>query len=149
MKTSLDYMRLALRQADKAEAIDEVPVGCVIVKDNKVIASAYNQKESKNDCTCHAEILAIKKASKKLNNWRLIDCDMYVTLEPCVMCSGAIISSRIKNLYFGAYDPKSGAFGSSINVQETQQLNHTVNIYSGILEEECSQKIKNYFRRKR
>ena len=104
-------MLLALKEAQKAFEIDEVPVGCVIVLNNKIIAKAHNKKEINNDPCGHAEILAIRKASKKLNNWRLEDCEIYVTIEPCIMCSGAIIQSRIKKVYFGASDNKGGGFG--------------------------------------
>ncbi len=142
-------MRLALKQADKAEAIDEIPIGCVIVKDDKVIAKSYNKKEISKDPTGHAEIIAIKKACKKLDNWRLEDCEMYVTLEPCIMCGGAIIQSRIKTVYFGAYDPKGGGLGSSINVLEASNINHHPEVIGGILKDECSSKLTNYFKKKR
>ena len=118
-------MKLALKEADKALLKDEVPIGCVIVKDDKVIARSHNIKESTHNPMGHAEIIAISKACKKLQNWRLEDCDIYITLEPCIMCTGAIIQSRIKNIYFGAYDPKGGALGSSINVLEANNINHS------------------------
>lgn len=143
------YMKMALKEADKAELIDEVPIGCVIVKNDKVIARAHNVKESSKDATGHAEIIAIRKASKKVDNWRLEDCDIYITLEPCIMCSGALIQSRIRNIYFGAYDFKGGALGSSINVLEAQNINHHPYVEGGILLEECSQKISKYFQTKR
>ena len=142
-------MKQALKEADKALLIDEVPIGCVIVKDNKIIARAYNKKESSKDPTGHAEIIAIKKACKKLDNWRLEGCDIYVTLEPCIMCSGALLQSRIDSLYFGAYDPKGGGIISSIKVFDAQYINHHPIIEGGILEEECSSKITNYFKKKR
>lgn len=142
-------MRAALKEADKAEAIDEVPIGCVIVKDGKIIARGYNKRETTKDPSGHAEIVTIRKASKKLKDWQLIDCDLYVTLEPCIMCSGAIIQSRIRNVYFGAFDYKGGGMGSSINVLDAKNINHHPNIYSGILKEECSNKITNYFKKKR
>jgi len=142
-------MRVALKEATKAEKIDEVPVGAIIVKDGKIISRAYNQRETTNNPLGHAELLAIKKASKKLSSWRLEDCDIYVTLEPCIMCAGAIIQSRIKNVYFGAYDLKGGAFGTSINVLEASNINHHPNIKGGILLEDCSSKISNYFKKKR
>ena len=106
----------AEKEAKKAQKIDEVPIGCVIVKDGVIIARGYNKKEKSQDVTSHAEIVAIRKASKKLNNWRLIDCDLYVTLEPCVMCSGAIINSRMRSVYFGAYDPEYGGAGGRIDL---------------------------------
>ncbi len=147
--SQIKFMKAAYKEALKALKIDEVPIGCVIVKNNKIIARSYNKKEITQDPTGHAEIIAIKKASKKLNNWRLEDCDIYVTLEPCIMCSGAIIQSRIKNIYFGAYDPKGGALVSSINVLEAEKINHHPNVEGGILQNECSILLTNYFKSKR
>lgn len=138
-------MKEALKEAKKAYAIEETPVGCVIVKDGKVIARGYNKRESLQDVTLHAEIMAIKKACKKLGSWRLEDCDMYVTLEPCPMCSGAIIQSRIKNLYIGAYDPKTGAAGSVLDLF-SYTFNHKVNVYKEIMIEDCSKIIKDFFK---
>ena len=138
-------MEAALAEAKKAYLIDEVPVGAVIVYNDKIIARGHNTRETKQSVLGHAEINAIKKASKKIGSWRLEDCDMYVTLEPCSMCSGAIIQSRIKNLYFGAFDPKTGACGSVLNLFE-HNFNHKVNVVSGIMEEECSRIIKEFFR---
>lgn len=143
------FMREAIKEARKAELIDEVPIGCVIVKDNRIIARGHNVRETKQNPTGHAEIIAINKASKKLNSWRLEDCDIYITLEPCIMCSGAIIQSRIKRVYFGAFDLKGGALGSSINVLEAKNINHHPEIYPGILQNECSSIITNYFKSKR
>ena len=143
------FMKAAIKEAIKAEKLDEVPIGCVIVKDNKIIARGYNLRETKQDSTGHAEIKTLQKACKKLNSWRLEDCDLYVTLEPCIMCSGAIIQSRIKNVYFGAYDPKGGAFGSSIDVLTANNINHYPNVEGGILEEECSKMLKDFFKKKR
>ena len=143
------YMKEALKEAKKAELVDEVPVGCVIVLNNKIIARAHNVRETKQNPIGHAEIMAIQKASKKLNSWRLDNCELYVTVEPCIMCSGAIIQSRIKRVYFGAKDFKGGAFGSSIDVLEAKDINHHPEIYPGIMEEECSLLIKNYFKSKR
>ena len=142
-------MKEALKEAKKAELLDEVPIGCVIVKDDRIIARGHNQRETKQSPIGHAEIVAITKASKKLNSWRLEGCDIYVTLEPCIMCSGAIIQSRINKVYFGASDPKGGAFGSSLNVLDAKNINHHPEIISGVLKEECSQIITNYFRAKR
>ena len=142
-------MKEAIKEAKKAELIDEVPIGCIIVKNDKVIARAHNVRETKQNPTGHAEIIAINKASKKLNSWRLEECDIYITLEPCIMCAGAIIQSRIRNVYFGAYDLKGGAFGSSINVLEAKNINHHPEIISGILQNECSSIISNYFKSKR
>lgn len=141
----IKYMKLALDEAKKAYDKNETPIGCVIVKDNIVIARAHNLRELKNKVTAHAEILAIEKANKKLDSWRLDDCDIYVTLEPCIMCSGAIIQARIKNLYFGAYDSRFGACGSYENIFD-KKYNHEVNVVGGILEEECSKLIKDFFK---
>lgn len=141
-------MKEALKEAKKAYAIKEIPVGCVIVKDGKVISRGYNKRETLQDVTLHAEIIAIKKACKKLGSWRLEDCDMYVTLEPCPMCSGAIIQSRIKNLYIGAYDPKTGAAGSVLDLFN-YSFNHKVNVYKEILIEDCSMIIKDFFKQLR
>lgn len=142
-------MGFAIEEAKKAGAIGEVPVGAVIVKDNKIIAAAYNMKESLRDTTAHAEILAIKKASETLEGWRLIDCDMYVTLEPCVMCSGAIVQSRLNKVIFGAYDKRFGACRSLYNILDNGQLNHTVEVIEGIMEEECSGLLSEFFKKKR
>lgn len=141
-------MEEALKEAKKAYKKDEVPVGAVIVKDGKIISRAHNLRESKNMATAHAEILAIEKASKKMNSWRLVDCDMYVTLEPCTMCMGAIISSRIRNLYIGALDKKTGACGSFVDLS-MYKYNHTVNIYKGILLEKCEYILKDFFKKLR
>lgn len=143
------FMREAIKEAKKAELIDEVPIGCVIVKDDKIISRGHNVRETKQSPIGHAEIIAINKASKKLNSWRLEDCDIYITLEPCIMCSGAIIQSRIRHVYFGAFDPKGGALGSSINVLEANNINHHPEITSGLLQEECSSLLTNYFKSKR
>ena len=139
-------MKEALKQAQKAYDKLEVPVGAVIVKDNKIIARAYNQKEEKCDTTNHAEILAIKKASKKLGSWRLLDCEMYVTLEPCSMCAGALIQSRIKKVYIGAMDKKTGACGSVFNLLEDYKFNHKVEVETGVLENECEEMLKSFFK---
>ena len=139
----------AIKEAKKAELLDEVPIGCVIVKDNKIISRGHNIRESKNNPIGHAEIIAITKASKKLNSWRLNDCELYVTIEPCIMCSGAIIQSRIKAVYYGAKDYKGGAFGSSIDVLKAENINHHPEIVGGVLEKECSELISRYFKNKR
>ena len=140
------FMKEALKEAKKAYDKLEVPVGCVIVKDGKIIARAHNLKESKKDTTKHAEILAIQKASKKLEAWRLLDCDMYVTLEPCSMCAGAIINSRIRNLYIGTMDKKTGAAGSVLNLFEDFTFNHKVTVQNGILKEQCEKILKDFFK---
>ena len=140
------YMKKALMQAKKAYDKLEVPVGAVIVKDGKVIASAYNQKETKYDTTKHAEILAIQKASKKLKSWRLLDCEMYVTLEPCPMCAGAIIQSRIKKVYYGVPDEKTGAVGSKLNLFKDFKFNHNVEFENSILEKQCQSLLQDFFK---
>ncbi len=145
-KAQEKFMKEALKEAQKAYDKLEVPVGAVIVKDGKVIARAHNVKEEKKDTTKHAEILAISKASKKLGSWRLIDCDMYVTLEPCSMCAGALINARIKKVYIGTMDQKTGACGSVFNLLEDYTFNHKVEIETGILQEECESMLKNFFR---
>ena len=141
-----DFMKQALKEAEKAYKKLEVPVGAIIVKDGKIIARGHNQKETKTDTTKHAEILAIQKASKKLQSWRLIDCEMYVTLEPCSMCAGAIINSRIKKVYIGTSDEKTGAVGSVLNLFEDYKFNHRVETEKGILQKECEQLLKSFFK---
>lgn len=140
------YMKEALKQAKKAYEKDEIPVGAIIVKNHKIIARAYNEKEYKLDTTKHAEILAIQKASKKLKTWRLTDCEMYVTLEPCSMCAGALIQARIKKVYIGTLDKKTGACGSVLNLLKDYTFNHKVELETGILQEECEQILKQFFR---
>ena len=140
------FMWQAIKEAQKAYDIGEVPVGAVIVKDHKIVPRAYNRKESGKDTTKHAEILAIQKASKKLETWRLLDCEMYVTLEPCSMCAGAIIQSRIKKIYIGTMDPKTGACGSVLNLLEDYPFNHRVEVERGILKEECEEQLKQFFK---
>jgi tRNA(adenine34) deaminase len=142
------YMTEAVKMAKKAEKRDEVPVGAVIVKRGEVIARAYNLRELKKDPLAHAEILAIKKASKRLRSWRLETCVLYVTLEPCPMCAGAIVNSRIKQVVFGAYDPKAGALGSLYDLAEGK-LNHTPEVTGGVLKDECSVMLRRYFQGKR
>lgn len=139
-------MKEALKEAKKAYQKLEVPVGAVIVKNGKIIAKAHNQKETKLDTTKHAEILAIQKASKKLNSWRLVDCDMYVTLEPCSMCAGAIIQARINKVYIGADDEKTGAVGSVLNLFTDYKFNHTVLFEKGLLREECKAILQDFFK---
>lgn len=142
------YMKLALAQAQKAKNKDEVPVGAVIVQNGKVIAKAFNMRESKKDPLGHAEIYAISKAAKKLGGWRLPGCTLFVTLEPCPMCTGAIINARIEKVVFGAYDPKAGALGSLYDLAEGK-LNHTPIVFGGVMEEECAGILSSYFREKR
>ena len=138
-------MKEALKEAQKAYKKLEVPVGAIIVKDGKIVARAHNLKETKNDTTKHAEILAIEKASKKLGNWRLIDCEMYVTLEPCPMCAGAIVNSRIKKVNIGAMDEKTGACGSKLNLLQDFNFDTKVDMEIGILENECRELLQKFF----
>ena len=140
------FIKEALKEAKKAYKKLEIPVGAVIVKDGKIIARGHNLKETKEDTTKHAEIIAIQKASKKLSEWRLIDCEMYVTLEPCAMCAGAIINSRIKKVYIGTMDEKTGAVGSVLNLFEDFTFNHKVEVEKGILQEECKNMLKQFFK---
>jgi len=140
------FMTYAFKEAKKAYNKGEVPIGAVIVKDGKIIAKAHNLRESKQDATAHAEMLAITKACKKLGSWRLVDCDLYVTLEPCPMCAGAIIQSRIRRLIFGATDPKAGAAGTVVNLFNTGKFNHKVEVIQGVMENDCSQILKQFFK---
>ena len=140
------FMKEALKEAKKAYEKDEIPVGAVIVKDNKIIARAHNLKEGKNNAICHAEILAIQKACKKLGSWRLLDCEMYVTLEPCSMCAGALINSRIKKIYIGTSDEKTGACGSNLILLKDFKFNHNVEIEQYILKDECEKILKDFFK---
>ena len=143
------YMRAAMKEAHKAELKDEVPIGAVIVCDGKIIARAHNTRQTKQISTHHAEILCIEKACRKLNSWRLEGCELYVTLEPCPMCAGAIQQSRIRKVVFGAYDPKGGFFGSNFNINEVKGLNHYPEVEGGILKEETAQLLKDFFKKKR
>ena len=143
------YMLEALKEAELAALEDEVPIGCVIVKNNQIITRAHNQRDKSNNPLGHAETLAIKTASEVLNDWQLVDTELYVTIEPCLMCAGAIIQSRIPKVIYGAPDLKGGAFGGSLNVLDAKNLNHYPEVVSGILEKECSDIIKNYFKSKR
>jgi tRNA(adenine34) deaminase len=143
------FMKMALAEAEKGFKKDEVPVGAVVVADGKVIARAHNLRESLVDPTAHAEILALKKAGKKLGGWRLNDATLYTTLEPCPMCAGAVVHSRIKELVYGADDPKAGACGSIMNVVSSGHLNHRVKVISGIMKAECSEILKKFFKRLR
>ena len=144
----MNYIDNAYKEALKALKIDEVPVGAVIVKDNKIIARAYNKKEINNDPLGHCEILAIKKACKKLNSWRLVGCDLYVTLEPCLMCLGAIIHARIDNVYYGVSDPRFGAIEGSMNLLDDYKFNHHLN-YKNLHNEKCGEILKKFFKNKR
>ncbi len=149
MNDAKKFMRLALNEAKKANLLDEVPIGAIIVKDGVVLARAYNKRNTKKLATAHAEILAIEKACKKVGDWRLDGAEMYVTLEPCPMCAGAIANARIAKVVFGAYEKKSGAVLSNYQILFSSGLNHTVEVEGGILNEECSSLIKNFFKSKR
>lgn len=140
------YMNEAIKEAKKAYELNEVPIGAVIVKNDEIIGRGHNLRETSNDATTHAEIMAIKDANKYLNNWRLEDCDLYVTLEPCVMCSGACVLSRLKTIYYGPKDPKGGAAGSLMNLLQVDQLNHQVEVVPGVMEEECQYLLKSFFK---
>ena len=146
MQEKEKFMKEALKEAKKAYIKEEIPVGAIIVKDNKIIARAYNKKEEKMDTTKHAEIIAIQKASKKLKAWRLTDCDLYVTLEPCSMCAGALIQSRIRKVYIGTEDKKTGACGSVLNLLEDYKFNHKVEIEKNILKADCEKILKDFFK---
>ena len=142
-------MNEALKEAKKCLLIDEVPVGAIIVRDNKIIARAHNTREKNKDVTCHAEINALRKANKKDKSWRSINATMYVTVEPCSMCAGAVVWSRIDRIVFGAYDKKAGACGSVLNSPNNERLNHQREVTPGVLEDECAKIIKDYFKAKR
>ena len=143
------FMKMAIKEAYKGWEIDEVPVGAVIVKDGKVIAKAHNLKEKKNCANYHAEMVAIEKACKKVGDWRLIGCDIYVTLEPCAMCTGALINARIDSVYFGAYDEKAGCCGTLYSLMQDGKFNHKAQVQGGILKEECGKILSDYFKGKR
>ncbi|RWZ54784.1 tRNA adenosine(34) deaminase TadA [Halobacillus fulvus] len=140
------YMKLAIDQARKAEAEGEVPIGAVIVYKGEVIASGYNQRESSQLASSHAEFIAIERANKKIGSWRLEDCTLYVTLEPCPMCAGAIVQSRVPRVVFGAKDPKAGCAGTLMNLLQESRFNHQAEVVDGVLEEMCSQMLTDFFR---
>lgn len=140
------YMREAIRQAKKAYALGEVPIGCVIVYQDKIIGRGYNRRNTDKNTLAHAEITAINKASRKMRDWRLEGCTLYVTLEPCQMCSGAIVQARITETVIGAMNPKAGCGGSILNILEMPAFNHQVTVRRGILEEECTQLLKTFFK---
>lgn len=148
-KTKEYFMMQAIRQAKKAEIEDEVPIGAVIVRNGEIIARAFNKRESSQMATFHAEVLAINKACKKLHSWRLDDCELFVTLEPCVMCAGAILNARIKKVYFGAYEPKGGALQSAYSLLSGGGLNWHSEFEGGLLKEQCSLLLTNFFKNKR
>ena len=138
-------MQRAIAEARKAEAKAEVPIGCLIVRDGRIVARGHNLRESTHDPTAHAELIAIRKAARKLGSWRLLDCTLYVTLEPCTMCMGAIILSRIPTVVFGCHDPKGGAAGSLYDLSDDSRLNHSVALVPGIMQQECSAMLSGFF----
>ncbi len=146
LTTDEKYMKEAIRQAKKAWKMEEVPIGCVIVHEGKIIGRGYNRRTTDKNPLAHAELAAIKKASKKMGDWRLEDCILYVTLEPCQMCSGAIVQARVKRVVIGCMNPKAGCAGSILNLLQVERFNHQVEITSGVLETECSQMMKGFFK---
>ena len=140
------YMKEAIRQAKKAYALEEVPIGCVIVYEDKIIGRGYNRRTIDKNTLAHAELQAIRKASKKMDDWRLEDCTLYVTLEPCQMCSGAIVQARVKRVVVGCMNPKAGCGGSILNILEMPEFNHQVNVVRGVMEEECSRILQDFFK---
>jgi len=140
------FMREAIRQAKKAYALDEVPIGCVIVYEGKIIARGYNRRNTDKNTLSHAELIAIKKASRKLGDWRLEGCTMYITLEPCQMCAGAMVQARVTEAVIGSMNPKAGCAGSVLNILEIEWFNHQVNVRRGVMEEECSRMLSGFFR---
>lgn len=140
------FMREAIRQAKKAYALDEVPIGCVIVQDGKIIARGYNRRNTDKNTLSHAELIAIKKAAKKTGDWRLEGCTMYITLEPCQMCAGAMVQARLTEAVIGSMNPKAGCAGSVLNILEMPEFNHQVQVTRGVLEEECSGMLSRFFR---
>jgi tRNA(adenine34) deaminase len=143
------FMREALRQAQKAHAAEEVPVGAVVVREGKIIARAHNQVELLKDATAHAEMLALTQAEAAIGDWRLTDCDLYVTKEPCAMCAGALVHTRVRRVIFGCADPSAGAAGSMMNLLQIQSLNHRCQITSGVLQRECAALLQDFFRKRR
>ncbi len=143
------FMKEAIRQAKKAEAIGDVPIGCVIVRDDRIIARGYNKRNRNKTVLAHAELLAMSKACRKAGDWRLEDCTMYITLEPCQMCAGAIVQARIPRVVIGSMNPKAGCGGSILNLLQMKEFNHQVEVTRGVLEEECSEMLSAFFRKLR
>lgn len=146
MDERVKFMRAAVREAKKAKLLGEVPIGCVIVQNHKIIARGYNRRKTDKNTLSHAELIAIRKASRKTGDWRLEDCTLYVTLEPCQMCAGAIVQARIQKVVMAAMNPKAGCAGSVLNLLQMPQFNHQVEIERGILKEECSNMLSDFFR---
>ncbi|SFD72102.1 tRNA-adenosine deaminase [Lentibacillus persicus] len=149
MEKNTAYMQAAIDQAKKAESLNEVPIGAVVVYQDEIIASGYNLRESSQTTLSHAELIAIEKANQKIGSWRLEDCTLYVTLEPCPMCAGAIVQSRIERVVFGAPDPKAGCAGTLMNLLQDDRFNHQVDVAGGVLEDECSALLTDFFRKLR
>lgn len=147
--TKEQYMMEAIKEAEKAAKIKDVPIGCVIVHDGKIIGRGYNRRNKDSNTLSHAEMIAIKKASKKMKDWRLDDCEMYVTTEPCQMCSGAIVQARIAKVYIGCMNPKAGCAGSIMNLLQVDEFNHQVEIETGVLKDECNRLLKDFFEKLR
>ncbi len=145
----MEYMELALKEAKKAKALGEIPVGAVVVCKNQVIGAGYNLRETRQNALCHAEIIAIEQACKALGSWRLSDCDIYVTLEPCVMCTGAIINSRLRRVYFGAYDDKMGSLAGGNTLFRDYCFQTPPEVYGGIMEQECLTLLQDFFEERR
>jgi len=143
------FMRLAIEEAVKAYNIEEVPVGAIVVKDDAIISKAFNMRETLNDATAHAEVLAVQRACTSLSSWRLLDCTLYVTVEPCPMCAGALVNARVKRIVYGISDLKGGACGSIINIANNPSLNHRIEITGGILEDECKKLMQDFFKKRR
>lgn len=149
MDENIKFMRAAMREAKKAEALNEVPIGCVIVREHKIIARGYNRRNTDKSALSHAELTAIKKACKKTGDWRLEDCTMYITLEPCQMCAGAIVQSRLRKIVIAGMNPKAGCAGSVLNLLQMAEFNHQVQIERGVMEKECSEMLSDFFKRLR
>lgn len=145
-KIDTKYMKAAIKLAQKAQALEEVPIGCVIVYEGKIIARGYNRRNTDKTALGHAEITAIKKASRKIGDWRLEDCTIYITLEPCQMCAGAIVQARIPRVVIGSMNPKAGCAGSVLNILEMPQFNHCCTVVRGVLEQECSEMLSDFFK---
>jgi len=146
MKSDEVYMQLAIEEAKKAEAVGEVPIGAVMVYEEQVIAKGHNQRETNQTTLSHAELIVIQQANEEIGSWRLEDCTLYVTLEPCPMCAGAIVQSRVKRVVYGAIDPKAGCAGTLMNLLQEERFNHQVEVTKGMMEEACSMLLKNFFR---
>lgn len=148
-EVDLSFMAIALEAAAQADRAGEIPVGAIVVRDGEILGRGHNATISRNDPTAHAEVIALREAAQRIGNYRLVDCDLYVTLEPCVMCAGAIMHARVRRLIFGAPDPKTGACGSVVNLFDEARLNHHASVTGGVLAEECGQRLKEFFARRR